>query len=381
MAIDLNVTPYYNDFSAAKKFNRVIFKPGVAVQARELTQLQDYMLNTIKEFGDFVFKDGATVRGGAGYPINVPYIKINDVDAAGTAVSNDTLANYVGDTLTGSTTGIQAQIESVKTGTDTDAVKKKTFYLNYTKGNELESGIIESSIRFEAGETLTVTSTDSGRNGDTFVVDNNTDIASFTKNFYGYAIDFVIEEGIIYAQGKFIAHDTQKIRLDDFNMNVNFFVGIKVNESIVTSDDDSSLLDPATGAYNYNAPGADRTKIDTVITKVPYGKDYSNSTIYEIGEFISNGDNIYEVTTSGTTNSTGNGPVHTTGNATDGTVVFKYFEMPTGFTTLYKIKQGQIQKKFDGRLQELAELGKALAVEKNESDGDYVIEPFTLKIV
>ena len=327
MAIDLNVTPYYNDFSAAKKFNRVIFKPGVAVQARELTQLQDYMLNTIKEFGDFVFKDGATVRGGAGYPINVPYIKINDVDAAGTAVSNDTLANYVGDTLTGSTTGIQAQIESVKTGTDTDAVKKKTFYLNYTKGNELESGIIESSIRFEAGETLTVTSTDSGRNGDTFVVDNNTDIASFTKNFYGYAIDFVIEEGIIYAQGKFIAHDTQKIRLDDFNMNVNFFVGIKVNESIVTSDDDSSLLDPATGAYNYNAPGADRTKIDTVITKVPYGKDYSNSTIYEIGEFISNGDNIYEVTTSGTTNSTGNGPVHTTGNATDGTVVFKYLSL------------------------------------------------------
>ena len=87
MAIDLNVTPYYNDFSSAKKFNRVVFKPGVAVQARELTQLQDYMLNTIKEFGDFVFKDGATVRGGSGYPINVPYIKVNDVDAAGTALS------------------------------------------------------------------------------------------------------------------------------------------------------------------------------------------------------------------------------------------------------------------------------------------------------
>tara|TARA_E500000331_G_scaffold350943_1_gene396747 strand:- start:2411 stop:9514 length:7104 start_codon:yes stop_codon:yes gene_type:complete len=381
MAIDLNVTPYYNDFSSAKKFNRVVFKPGVAVQARELTQLQDYMLNTIKEFGDFVFKDGATVRGGSGYPINVPYIKVNDVDAAGTAVSNDTLANYVGDTLTGSATGIKAEIESVKTGTDSDAVKKKTFYLNYTKGNELESGTIASSIRFEAGETLTVTSTDSGRNGDTFVVDSNTDIASFTKNFYGYAIDFVIEEGIVYAQGKFIAHDTQKLRLDDYNMNVNFFVGIKVNESIVTSDDDTSLLDPATGAYNYNAPGADRTKIDTVITKVPYGKDYTNSTIYEIGEFISNGDNIYEVTTAGTSNSSGSGPVHTTGNATDGTVVFKFFEMPTGFTTLYKIKAGQIQKKYDTRLNELAELGKAFAVEKNETDGDYVITPFTMKIV
>ena len=381
MAIDLNVTPYYNDFSAAKKFNRVVFKPGVAVQARELTQLQDYLLNTFKEFGDFVFKDGATVRGGAGYPVLVPFIKINDTDSSSAAVSNDTLASYVGDTVTGSTTGIKAVIKDVRTGSDGDAVEKKTLYINYTKGNELESGTIESSIRFEAGETLTVTSTNSDRNGDTFVVDNNTDINSFTKNFYGYAIDFVIEEGIIYAQGKFISHDTQTLRLDPFNVNVNYFVGVTVKETIVDSDDDTSLLDPATGAYNYNAPGADRTKVDTVITKVPYGKDYENSKGYELGEFISNGDNIYEVITAGTTSASGTGPNHTTGNATDGSVVFKYFEMPTGFTTLYKIKKGKIEKKYNSDLQELAELGKALAIEKKESDGDYVVEPFTIKIV
>ena len=133
MAIDLNVTPYYNDFSAAKKFNRVVFKPGVAVQARELTQLQDYVLNTIKEFGDFVFTDGATVRGGSGYPVLVPYIKINDVDSSGTAVSNDTLANFIGDTVTGGTTGIVADIIGVKTGTQSDAVAKKVLYLQYKK--------------------------------------------------------------------------------------------------------------------------------------------------------------------------------------------------------------------------------------------------------
>ena len=181
MAIDLNVTPYYNDFSAAKKFNRVVFKPGVAVQARELTQLQDYMLNTLKEFGDFVFKDGATVRGGFGYPVLIPFIKVNDLDADSTAISNDTLANYVGDTVVGGTTGIEAVIKSVRTGTDTDAVEKKTLYLNYTKGNEKVAGTIASNVRFDAGETLTVTSTNAERNGDTFVVDNNTDINSFTK--------------------------------------------------------------------------------------------------------------------------------------------------------------------------------------------------------
>ena len=380
MAIDLNVTPYYNDFSAAKKFNRVVFKPGVAVQARELTQLQDYMLNTLKEFGDFVFKDGATVRGGFGYPVLIPFIKVNDLDANSTAISNDTLANYVGDTVVGGTTGIEAVIKSVKTGTDTDAVEKKTLYLNYTKGNEKVAGTVASSVRFDAGETLTVTSTNAERNGDTFVVDNNTDINSFTKNFYGYAIDFVLEEGIIYAQGKFISHDTQTIRLDNFNPNVNYFVGVKVNETIVSSDDDTSLLDPATGAYNYNAPGADRTKVDTVITKVPFGKNHELNKTYELGEFISNGDNIYEVTTAGTTSASGTGPNHTTGNATDGSVVFKYFEFPEGFTTLYKVNKGQIEKRYDGELNELAELGKQLAAEQRESDGDYVVEPFTIKI-
>ena len=51
MAINLNVTPYYNDFSANKKFNRVVFKPGVAVQARELTTLQSMLQNQIEKFG------------------------------------------------------------------------------------------------------------------------------------------------------------------------------------------------------------------------------------------------------------------------------------------------------------------------------------------
>ena len=381
MAIDLNVTPYYNDFTAAKKFNRVVFKPGVAVQARELTQLQDYFLNTLKEFGDFVFKDGASVRGGHGLSRIIDYIKINDLDGSSVAVSNDTLANYVGDTLTGGTTGIQAEIVDVKTGLDTNDVEKKTLYLNYNKGNEQNEGTLATSQRFDAGETLTVTSTDSGRNGDTFVVDNNSSVNTYTKNFFGKVIDFTLTEGVYYAQGKFVAHDEQTIRLDPFSPNVNYFVGIKVNETIQTSDDDTSLLDPATGAYNYNAPGADRTKLDTVIEKVPFGKNYETSTAYELGEMISNGDNIYEVTTAGTSAASGTGPVHTTGNATDGSVVFKYYEMPTGFTTIYKITRGKIEKKFDGDLAELAELGKQLATEKRESDGDYVVEPFTLKII
>ena len=36
---------------------------------------------------------------------------------------------------------------------------------------------------------------------------------------------------------------------------VNYFIGVILKEEIITSDDDATLLDPATGAFNYNAPG------------------------------------------------------------------------------------------------------------------------------
>lgn len=37
---NFNVNPYFDDFDEAKRYHRVLFKPRMAVQARELTQLQ-----------------------------------------------------------------------------------------------------------------------------------------------------------------------------------------------------------------------------------------------------------------------------------------------------------------------------------------------------
>ena len=44
---DLNVDPYYDDFAESKQFNRVLFKPAKAVQARELTQLQTILQESL----------------------------------------------------------------------------------------------------------------------------------------------------------------------------------------------------------------------------------------------------------------------------------------------------------------------------------------------
>ena len=59
----LKSNPYYDDFDDTKKFLRVLFKPGYAVQARELTQLQTLLQNQISKFGSHIFKDGSQVFG------------------------------------------------------------------------------------------------------------------------------------------------------------------------------------------------------------------------------------------------------------------------------------------------------------------------------
>ena len=40
---NLNVSPYFDDFDSEKNYNKVLFKPGTPVQARELTTLQSIL--------------------------------------------------------------------------------------------------------------------------------------------------------------------------------------------------------------------------------------------------------------------------------------------------------------------------------------------------
>ena len=52
---DLNVTPYYDDYSSSDNFQQVLARPAFAIQARELTQLQSILRNHSEKIGDFVF--------------------------------------------------------------------------------------------------------------------------------------------------------------------------------------------------------------------------------------------------------------------------------------------------------------------------------------
>ena len=60
MAIEtnLNTSPYFDDFDEDKNFHRVLFRPGYAVQARELTQIQSILQNQVERFANEIMIDG-----------------------------------------------------------------------------------------------------------------------------------------------------------------------------------------------------------------------------------------------------------------------------------------------------------------------------------
>ena len=62
---NLNSSPYFDDFNESKNYQRVLFKPGLPIQSRELTTLQSILQNQIKDFGDHMFKEGSIVIPGA----------------------------------------------------------------------------------------------------------------------------------------------------------------------------------------------------------------------------------------------------------------------------------------------------------------------------
>ena len=262
MALNLNASPYYDDYSASKDYHRVLFKPGVAVQARELTQLQTVLQNQIEKGFGFVLQEGAVVTGCAESLLVRDWVKILDTDASSPAVAvdNSTLANYVGDTITGSTSGLKLTITGVETGTNAAAPLTKQIFGNYKNS-------ATSYTTFAGGETLTVTSTDSGRNGDTFVVASANTTTSRAAHA-GRTKEVILEPGLIYARGAFIRTEKISCLQDRFSQRADRKVGFLVTETAQTSATDATLLDPAQGSFNYNAPGADRLKLVVSLTSL-----------------------------------------------------------------------------------------------------------------
>ena len=63
MKLNFNRAPYYNDFDASKNDMAVLYRPGRAVQGRELNVDRNITQHQIERFASHVFKNGSRVSG------------------------------------------------------------------------------------------------------------------------------------------------------------------------------------------------------------------------------------------------------------------------------------------------------------------------------
>ena len=242
-----NYDPYYDDFDEDKNFMRVLFRPGYSVQARELTQLQTILANQIEKFGNHIFKSGSPIVGGK--------------------VSLDNRANYIVLQAQYSNSDIDATLfldKTIVSYNSSKLVKAKVIAIDITGDNPVLIIKYLSGERFVASDEIKVY-------GQEIFAQLKTSLA------VGGSYVAKLQEGVFYFKGQFVKVIPQYLVLEVFyrigensvvvNANPSYKIGIEFTETIVDEIDDTSLLDPAQGAFNYQAPGAERFSIETSLSK------------------------------------------------------------------------------------------------------------------
>ena len=303
-----------------------MFRPGVAIQARELTQIQTMLQDQIASIGNYLFKDGSKVPG-----IESSTISINDKVRSvrlqelfeGATID---VENFLNLWVTGETTDIVGQVIAVYKKDDPSIGDPPTVVVSYSGGkynsenngefrenetlyffddrtdavNRLTSSSIfnavtESDVIIRANGTLLqgadeitfAVGTEDIQVGDlvtnpsiteplyvTAIETNNrislsgvgeTTITNSTFTFIRRnsqpSLVVTVDSGRFYKYGIFIKSLQQSIVPQKYTAHPSKALIYKFEQSIVTAEDDESLLDPAVGSTNYYAPGADRYKI------------------------------------------------------------------------------------------------------------------------
>jgi hypothetical protein len=233
--------PYWDDFEVGggpkdNNYMRILFRPGYAVQARELTQIQSIIQNQIKQFGNHIFQNGSPVTGGhLTLDTSAVYVKVekqfsgNDVD----------LENFLGLTVYNQTSP-KTRARVIQTYSSTT---DRTLLVKYIRGAD-----------FLASQTLTAS----------YVGEQATILSA---NFTGKGSIVSINDGIFYVDGFFVQVAAQTIVLDPYSTTPTYRVGLQIEDDIVTESEDVMLLDPAQESFNYQAPGAHRYKFNLILAK------------------------------------------------------------------------------------------------------------------
>jgi len=145
---NLNTSPYFDDFAANSQHHRVLFKPSVPVQARELTQLQTILQAQIEKFGDNIIKSGSIVSGCSFNTFASEYIKLNDLDSSGDVY---VVTNYSNGFVVQASSNLSLQTEDTRSGFEITNPDLNSLYGQYINTGDV-AGVDKKS--FDPGDTV-----------------------------------------------------------------------------------------------------------------------------------------------------------------------------------------------------------------------------------
>ena len=256
--INLNASPYYDDFDSQKNFHRVLYKPAFPLQARELTQQQSILQDQIEKFGDHVFKEGSVViPGGIGYDTQYNAVKLNNTNF--NIDISIYINSFLGKRIVGGESGIEAVVKFIvfPDGGDVENITLYVTYLSADNNSQFNS--------FTDGETLSAT--ENVLYGNTTIGANTPFASLVSEDATAVGSAAFISQGVYYVRGFFVNVSDQTIILDNYSNTPSYRVGLQVRELIVNAKEDESLYDNAKGFTNFAAPGADRLSIELILTK------------------------------------------------------------------------------------------------------------------
>lgn len=247
---NFNIPPYFDDYDESKGFYKVLFRPSVAVQARELNQMQTMLQKQIERFGSHIFREGSIVVGG-GFDLE---LDISYVRATSVTPSIASLPSFVGKTIVGTTSGIRAVVRAVEYDTGANV---SVFLIRYLSASTTSDVFLDSeSVQVEDDASLYFQVTPSSSTGTGSI--------------------FSIASGVVFTKGYFLAFPAQTIVLSKYTNTPTLTIGLQVTESFVTELEDTTLLDNAAGSYNENAPGAHRYALEATLTSIDYRTGYED---------------------------------------------------------------------------------------------------------
>ena len=98
------------------------------------------------------------------------------------------------------------------------------------------------------------------------VTDPDTGVSgSLESPAMGYASAVKVEEGIYFVNGYFVRNSSQLLVIDKYYDKPSSKVGFKIEETIITAEEEESLYDNSIGSSNYTAPGSNRLKISLTL--------------------------------------------------------------------------------------------------------------------